>query len=507
MSKTGSDELYTLIKALNKAEKAHFGKMALAYSKDKKALHFKLYELLCKQKDYNEEKLLIGLKPISKVNFSGLKKYLYAQIIKSLNDYHDRLDVHTEIERHLHTIRIFLSKNLLEHADNVLNKVKSIAIKSQDYNYLLAITFLEYQMRMRDLRTDSYVKYEFENQKTHIAQIQNILEYRKISLPIYSYMMMDGGNSMTEAEIRNVKQLFQNPLLQGSNRATNHKSLIEYYRIRVFCSMLLNKIDGTTVQIQKECINYLESDAAKLVDRNNAYLSSLSLMMAIFLRLKNINITEFEEYYNKAILFVKSLPAYKKSKSDLSMLSVVVGNYMAGLIRWGEPQKAIDALKTYKSLKVTSENIENTLINNLHMIAAHILLNKFKEALKYVDQLINSKYKFRLDVQIISRFYELIIHYELRNPELLPYKAKSTERYLIKHNEKISEFSKIILFYFKNILPNINRKNDEQEVFTNMKNDLLKATKDVAHSENEVLDWIESKILKLPLAEIKKISP
>ncbi len=67
MSKTGSDELYTLIKALNKAEKTHFGKMALTNSKEKKALHFKLYELLCKQKEYNEEKLLTELKPISKV--------------------------------------------------------------------------------------------------------------------------------------------------------------------------------------------------------------------------------------------------------------------------------------------------------------------------------------------------------------------------------------------------------------------------------------------------------
>lgn len=502
MSKTGSDELYTLIKALNKAEKAHFGKMALANSKDKKALHIKLYELLCKQKEYNEEKLLIELNPISKVNFSGLKKYLYAQIIKSLHDYHDKIDILTEIERHLHTVRIFLSKNLVEQANDVLTKAKTLALAHQEYNYLLVISSLEYSICMRNLMTEPYIKSEFENQKTYIKHIQNLIYYREISLPVYSSMIRNGGISSSTIEIENIYSTTQHPLLQSPQKAINFKSLTEYYRTLYFCDHLLNKIDEKTAQRQKDFIDHIESDKAKLMDRNSTYFSALSLMIALQLRFKSIDIFELDRYYNKAISFVKSLPAHTKSKIDLSMLSFVVSNYMAGLLRIGEAQKTIDTWKNFIALKVTDGSRENEIMNNHHLVVSHILLNKYKEALRYLNNIVDLKIKFRMDVQFTIRFYELIIHYELGNFELLPYKAKSTERFLIKYNGSISEFSKIILSYFKNILPYIN--SEERAIFAKMKNELLQVPNDPAHSENEVLDWIESKILNVPLIEIKK---
>ncbi len=84
MPNKNTDPLFQLIKSLTKAEKRYFKLHVNKQTAGEDTKFLKLFDLIDKQKDYDESKILQKDKSIKSQQFSNLKAHLYKQILQNL---------------------------------------------------------------------------------------------------------------------------------------------------------------------------------------------------------------------------------------------------------------------------------------------------------------------------------------------------------------------------------------------------------------------------------------
>ncbi len=118
-----SDQLFELIKALDKNEKGYFKKFAARYGEKTTGNDYlKMFDLLDKADDYNEDALKAYYgKNGKKLNLSAQKSYLYAQIIRSLRSYHTANNSSYRLTENLLDIQNLTDKGLDDQAMDLIN--------------------------------------------------------------------------------------------------------------------------------------------------------------------------------------------------------------------------------------------------------------------------------------------------------------------------------------------------------------------------------------------------
>jgi hypothetical protein len=127
-------------------------------------------------------------------------------------------------------------------------------------------------------------------------------------------------------------------------------------------------------------------------------------------------------------------------------------------------------------------------------------IGEFKLALQYLNVVLNdNEQNLRQDVYSFARLFNLILHYELENYDLLEYVIKSTNRYLSKQ-EKDYEIEGTCIKYIRKLAKSSNVA-DKMELLEDMKTEVGKLLED--HNERVVLEyfdlesWIDSKLKKV----------
>ena len=126
----------------------------------------------------------------------------------------------------------------------------------------------------------------------------------------------------------------------------------------------------------------------------------------------------------------------------------------------------------------------------------------------WINKILNdNEQTLRQDVYTFSKIFNLIIHYELGNNDLLEYTIKSTSRHLKKTNKDYLAQDSIIKFIKK--LIKLDKKEDKLQHFINGKKELENLFKDpnerIVQEYFDFLAWYNSKIDNTPFPEaIKK---
>ncbi|MBP7643228.1 MAG: hypothetical protein KA767_07805, partial [Saprospiraceae bacterium] len=119
-----TDQLFTLIKSLSKAEKRNFTVYANRIQDSDTLKYVQLFELMDKQKDLNEPQILQKLKDTDKSQYSNLKRHLYKQIMISLRMIYIQKKADIEIREYLDFVDILYSKGLYIQSLKLLEKAK-----------------------------------------------------------------------------------------------------------------------------------------------------------------------------------------------------------------------------------------------------------------------------------------------------------------------------------------------------------------------------------------------
>ncbi|HEY5392915.1 MAG TPA: hypothetical protein VIJ57_12405 [Hanamia sp.] len=147
--------LLLLIQGLNSTEKSYYKKMSKRHADRNTALHLKLFKLIDEKKIDDEEQLCKTLK-ISKIHFSGLKKYLYKDILDTMVFEKRNTTIDTELHFLQEQIQILSRKRLFSLAQKLCKSGIELAKEYEKYPSLI----LFYHLQAQVLEFKNYKEYQ-----------------------------------------------------------------------------------------------------------------------------------------------------------------------------------------------------------------------------------------------------------------------------------------------------------------------------------------------------------
>ena len=143
MSKRSTDELFQLLKSLEKAEKRNFKLYVQRNSGTSDLKIIQLFDALDKMEDYDEELLLRKQKNIQKQQLPNLKAHLYKQILASLRILKDDNNIDLQLHEHMDYARILYNKGLPLQSLKTLDRIKEIARSNNQVTFWLQALIFE----------------------------------------------------------------------------------------------------------------------------------------------------------------------------------------------------------------------------------------------------------------------------------------------------------------------------------------------------------------------------
>lgn len=511
--KTPSDELFKLIKSMDKAEKRHFKLFSMQPNAGSKSKNYLvLFDAINKQTNYNESQLVKNIKKREVINnFIKAKNYLQESIISFLVHYHSGASADSMLRRLLERSEILTTKRLFKPALRTLLKAEKLALRLENYSYLVIINNQKlnvyiYGNLLREM--EEYLQDGIRASLDHMSRLRNFVEIKNLNIATtLNYLRKRKYGKFNRQE---VDKISDSPVLKSLDKATSFPAKVSFNNIRNFLQALTPGNKEVEYERLKSWLAYLERNIDKLQNGEEHYIVAFSTIALMTDELKG-GLRELNELYNKLTVFYSNLPPKKKNNQLTFYYIRILNNYLDAFLKFGKPEmagiifKEIKKVESFNARAELNSSTKMLLYNN--MFYAAFLLGQFREAMKWITKIIHSKDETGLDIQSAARISLLIIHFELENADLLPSLFRKTERFLMKNN-CYNEFERTMIRFFENEYPEANNKLDRIEAFKKLKQKfeyLIRAQKKPeAFNFFDYISWVESKIQHRPLNDIIK---
>lgn len=467
---TPSNELFLLIKSLSRTEKGYFKKFASRHSSEGNSKYLKIFEEIEKQNSYNEESLKKSIgNEISGKNFPAAKAYLYGIILRSLNSFYISSNKDNELKESLRSIEILYRKALYVQCLRMVKKKKAESYKYD--NYLQTLELIRWEKNL--IHEGAYSGKEMDNLEKLYEEEQVIINRLKnlSNLRIFSYRI---SNSVVKEETpehkAKIKKMLSNPMLADEGMYTSYLERINYNHIK--SSLYIQSSDNiSSHKHKKRIIELMEENEVIIKDNPVNYIISLSNLLSACVDLNHSE--EFTLYLNK-------LSSIMNTNKDLTENTKVLA-FMGEALPLLKMKLKND---TFLLADTALKNIEDGLVKyngkfNKHdeTLCLYLLMviyfkeHNFEKSLSAVNRILKENDdQISPEAVINTRIFNLLLHYELGNVQLLEHLADSYERYF-ELREDIDSVQKIILKFFKK-LTRQNKKSEARDVIAETKKKL-----------------------------------
>ena len=142
MPNKSTDPLFQLVKSLEKSEKRNF-KLFVKKGSGEDLKIVQLFDALDKMENYDEALLLKRTPSLAKQQLSNMKAYLYKKILTSLRQLKDKDNLVLQLSEYMEHAHILYNKGLYLQSLKILDKMKELAISSNQTTYLMQAIFFE----------------------------------------------------------------------------------------------------------------------------------------------------------------------------------------------------------------------------------------------------------------------------------------------------------------------------------------------------------------------------
>ena len=341
-----------------------------------------------------------------------------------------------------------------------------------------------------------------KEEKEVIERLRNLAAYHILYSKI-NYVFRSGGYVRNEQGLRVVEEISSHPLIVGKNTALSKRAATICYYIQGFCA--LAKLDRKTCITKFNRVKEIFDENPKIrKDLPKRYVRTLSNLILCKIDLKK---------YDEAKTLLEELKKIIETKgfqsTDIKVMAFKSTSLaeMKMYSRLGEFDKAIVQIQPIISeLDSYSEKInkEQEILFYYHIAYIFFGYGEFNKALFWINKVLNdNESSLRQDIYSYARIFNLIIHYELGNHDLLEYIIKSTSRYLNKRN-RAYEVETLIMSGVKKLAKAYDEE-QRQKIYSQVKKDLKSVLKD--QQQKIVLEyfdfnsWLDSKINEVSLSE------
>lgn len=500
-----STELFQLVKSLTKSEKRFFKLTSSLQSGEKN--YIKIFDAIEKQTEYDEEeiKALFSDETFIK-HFPSEKNHLYKLILKSLRAYHADNSAASILKQEIKNIEVLFKKTLFKECGKFLQRAKKIAEDNEKFYYSIDLINWE-----KILLEEAYEAGEFtrdlndliaEEQQV-IRCLNNLAEYQVLYSKI-NYIFRLGGFVKSDDERGEVEEIARDPLIIDSSQALSIRAKSICYYVRGFCCVAFRDIEGAIKNFEK-AKEWCESNINILNDLPNRYVRILSNLAQVYISNKDYNkveslIIQFDDLTKRPAFStadVENLLVFSRNTTRLLLLNRQ-GDYKNGVI------KAEEIIKAFRDQQVVISKEKEIILN---YIISYIYFGngQYKEALQWINKVLNdNENTLRQDIYSYARIFNLIIHFELGNFDLLEYIIKSTNRFLNKKNRDYQVETTLVDYIRK--LSKQQHADERTKLFEELNKDLENVFSSPADRVIlEYIDfrsWISSKIEGKSFAEL-----
>jgi hypothetical protein len=486
--KKNNDILHELVQSLTKAEKRFISLHSQSESKEK--IYLKIFKVIEKQKDYDEDELLSFFSGNDKKNQLGFaKNYLQNLILKNLRFFHSDLKANITCKNLLIEIEILFWKGQYKLAEKTILKTKKIAQKYEIFSVLEELNYWKIRIHNALVKIDKTTRTTTQtDSREYINKYLNILEYKELIntaqlLIKESEVIRDGSEKKTYLTLLN------NPLLKDISSAQSNEAKYNQY---VLNSVLYNIIGEheKSEKYRTDLLNFLESNPHLIEENPIHYIAALHNILNHHLITHDYD--NFNIYLKKLKDYNFNMP-HERANVFSALCLFELGYYL-------ERRDYKNAIQFIEETVVKYENVTNLInpehkvILNHHAVLAYYHSQQFNKALKWVNKvlIVNNK-GLRLDIKASSYVLNILTHYELNNLELLPYLSKSTITFL-KSSKMLKKADEIFLSIFYNTSL-LNNQKEKNEFLIKKKHELQQCkVNSIIKIDINYVDWISSKL-------------
>ncbi|MDG0974115.1 MAG: hypothetical protein P8O07_08145 [Crocinitomicaceae bacterium] len=502
-----SNELFMLIKSLNKSEKRFFKLSSTIQAGDKNYL--RIFDFVDKQEEYDEEALKVAFQNETFIkHLPSEKNHLYKLILKSLRSYYGEQSISSILKQEIKNIEILYAKALYKECGKFLIRAKKQAREYEKFYYLFEL--IEWEKKLIE---ESYESGNFEanlndliEEETQvIEQLRNLAEYQILYSKI-NYIFRSGVFTKNSAEREVVDSIADNHLIKGKNTALSTRAASICYYIKGLCAATNRNYQDSYVFFNRTR-EILDHHPKLKLDLGKRYLLTLFHLVKCYIDDRNYDLAQQtideikalseQKGFQSTDLIVKISTLYFSEQLNLLNMK---GDFGLAVKFIEDIQEDINRLGD----KISKEQRLKLLFNSAYSYFGN---EDYKRCLHLINTILNdNESTLRQDIFGFSRLLNLLVHLELENFDFLEYEIKSTNRFF----NKIQRDNQIESFLIKNVRRLIKTQDDlgRNDIYENMYVDLNEILEDnnerVILEYFDILAWVYSKIKDIPLGKAIK---
>ncbi len=503
-----STELFDLIKSLSKSEKRFFKLSSSLQTGEKNYL--RIFDAIEKQKDYDEEALKNTFKGETFIkHLPSEKNHLYKLILKSLRGYHSDSSISSILKQEIKNVEILYKKALYKECKKFLKRAKKAAQEHEKFYYWFELISWEKQLIEEEYEQGIFT-YDLdkliEEELMVIEKLRNLAEYQMIYSRI-NYVFRSGNFNKNDSERKVVEEIANHHLIKGKNTAISDRAASICYYIQGLCN-ITNRDFATAQSKFLRTKQILDNHQKVKQDLPIRYVRTMKNL--IFCNIASKNLNKAQQLIND----LKGLSGQKGFNSiDVKVKIFTFSSNTQIMVydRQGEFQKALSTVEEMKEgLELYRYKLskEQAILFYYNIAYIYFGVGWHKDALKWVNKILNdNEQTLRQDVYNFTRLFNLLIHYELGNYDLLEYIIKSTSRHL-KKSEKDYQAEEVLIKFLKKLI-RVDSKEERVAMFVEGKKELLELFEDpgerIVQEYFDFISWYDANINDVTFAEaIKK---
>ncbi|MDZ4706615.1 MAG: hypothetical protein SH848_21985 [Saprospiraceae bacterium] len=439
--KTPSDDLFQLVQSLNKQEKRYFKLYASRHALNGENQYLRLFNAIEKQEVYDEATLR---KKFPDEAFTRqlhvAKNYLYGIILASLRSFHESR-AEDRFYTQLRNAQLLFDKGLYQQSEKALGKAKSTAADNERFLQLLEVYRWEHQIahsRNDFGKLENYIAHGVQEEFDLLDKYRNFLEFQALNDRVFIPYWKKGA-VRNETEKAALDQLFEQPQFSSADHARSFYARYFYHNAR-FSYHLFRGEPERSYEHVRELVQMFESRAVK--GRGvRQYSSALINLYIVQQRLGHYS--DIPDTLRK----LREVPAdspEQQRRLFVRSFNLEVDFYLStGLFSKGVAQiREREALFRKYEEEVNGQQRLGLYYNLAYL---HFGAADYGQALDWVNLLLQDPaLETRQDIHCFGRLLNLVVHYELRNDQLLEYIVQTTYRFLSKR-ERLFRVESVML--------------------------------------------------------------
>ena len=504
MPNRSNDELFQLIKSLDKTEKRLFKLYVKRISGTDDLKMITLFDALDKMEEYDEDKLLQKNKSLKKQQLSNMKTYLYRQILSCLRQVSDDDNVDMQLHEQMGYARILYNKGLYHQSLKVLDKLKQNARLHYHVTYQLQALIFEKKIEAlhitRSIEDKAWkLSNEVEEVNTRIVLLSKL---SNLSLQLYG-LYIKNGHARNENDISSIKKFFESNLPVFDIESMDFYEKLYLYQSYSWYHFILQDFLQYYRYTQRWADLFADEPQMIPVE-SSQYIKALHNLLTAHFVLHN-----YSKYKKTIELFEK----FSLSEEGNININTRTQNFVyLGLAKlnihftegtFTEGIALVDSIE--KGLKEYRLLIDphRTLVFYYKIACIYFGSGNNEKAILYLNKIINWKVDLRTDLQCYARLLQLIAHYELGNDDILEYLVKSVYRFMGKMQHLSRTEEEVFIFLRKafsltkqKLLPEFIKLKDKLKALEG------NAVETRSFMYLDIISWLESKIERKPVQKI-----